>query len=73
MKQDWILILLAVILVGSVFSIFTDDDDDDVTRGDRTEIKTCPDYLEVAGPYRRGIDIRYDPRMDWDDDGVSCE
>lgn len=33
----------------------------------------CPDYLEVAGPYRRGIDPAYDRAMDWDGDGVSCE
>jgi hypothetical protein len=39
----------------------------------QSEIKLCPDDLEVAGPYRRGIDPEYDPAMDWDGDGVSCE
>jgi len=35
--------------------------------------RTCPDYLEVGGPYREAIDPAYDESMDWDGDGVSCE
>jgi hypothetical protein len=36
-------------------------------------LRTCPDWLEEGGPYRLGIDPEYDPAMDWDGDGVSCE
>jgi hypothetical protein len=38
-----------------------------------TELKTCPDRLEVLGPFVQGLDALYDPAMDWDGDGVSCE
>ena len=52
--------------------------DDKPTSGEGSDpgsaaIRTCPDYLEVGGPYREAIDPAYDESMDWDGDGVSCE
>ena len=50
-----------------------DIDDPAPGGGGGAELRTCPDYLEDFGPYREGIDPEYDPAMDWDSDGVSCE
>jgi hypothetical protein len=36
-------------------------------------IAFCPDDLEALGPFVQGVDPEYDPAMDWDGDGVSCE
>jgi hypothetical protein len=51
----------------------TGDDDN----GDQTdvteELNDCPDQLEAQGPFVSGVDPGYDPSMDWDGDGVSCE
>jgi hypothetical protein len=60
------------ILVG-YFAFVDDDEPTRSTTDPEGELLTCPDSLEVAGPYRRGIDPAYDARMDWDGDGVSCE
>ena len=38
-----------------------------------SDLRTCPDNLEALGPFVAGIDVLYDPAMDWDGDGVSCE
>lgn len=41
------------------------------------ELKTCPDSLEALAErtdgFVEGVDALYDPAMDWDGDGVSCE
>lgn len=74
-------IWLAIVVVGMVVIVIgvvvLKDDDVPTSRtptgGDGEQLLTCPDFLEVAGPYRQGIDAEYDPRMDWDGDGVSCE
>jgi Excalibur calcium-binding domain len=76
--------LLAVVAISIPFGLIADacgsDDDPPTTPasggsggGSAAEIETCPDYLEVAGPYRVGIDPEYRASMDWDGDGVSCE
>lgn len=46
--------------------------------GSDPELLTCPAALEVlaerrGGGFVEGVDAEYDPRMDWDGDGVSCE
>lgn len=37
-----------------------------------SDLLFCPSELERLGPFSRD-DPRYDPRMDWDRDGWSCE
>lgn len=42
------------------------------------ELLPCPSRLEAiavrrGGGFIVGVDAEYDPRMDWDGDGVSCE
>lgn len=66
------LALLVLVIAGvAIFSGGDDDSGGDSTPGEG--LRACPDYLKVAGPYRQGIDPEYDPAMDWDGDGVSCE
>jgi len=36
-------------------------------------LRTCPDYLEDRGSFFAGLDWEYDPSMDGDGDGISCE
>lgn len=77
--REWITggaVALAVVVLIIVADV-TQKDDDEVRAptGGRSqpELLTCPDDLDVAGPYRVGIDPDYHPRRDWDGDGVSCE
>ena len=42
------------------------------SRSTTPSYRTCPGYLEDLGPFVIG-DPLYDPGMDWDGDGVSCE
>ena len=77
-KVNWVAVMIAVLFAGWVISLFVTNDDDQPARvrtgtGEGAELKVCPDFLEVAGPYRRGIDPEYRASMDWDGDGVSCE
>lgn len=42
------------------------------------QLLACPEAMEVlaeriGGGFVRGVDPQYDPSMDWDGDGVSCE
>lgn len=46
--------------------------------GGNDELLACPSRLEAIAERRgngfiQGVDPEYDPRMDWDGDGVSCE
>jgi Excalibur calcium-binding domain len=73
-------VIVGLLVVGVPIGLISNacsGDDDNPTSGqgsvDNAAIRTCPDYLEVAGPYRQGIDPAYDESMDWDGDGVSCE
>lgn len=51
------------------------------TRTTEPELVACPDALETLAKrpgwgndgFVRGVDALYDPAMDWDGDGVSCE
>lgn len=63
-------VILVLLAIGFVINLVNGDDEPDQPAG---ELITCPEILEVAGPYRQGIDPEYDARMDWDGDGVSCE
>lgn len=56
----------------------TDEDDGGQDDEPDSELLTCPENLEViaerrGGGFVEGTDPEYDPRMDWDGDGVSCE
>lgn len=62
-------IILAILIVLSVAS----GDDEPAPPSTGGQLVTCPETLEELGPFVRGVDQLYDPAMDWDGDGVSCE
>lgn len=67
---------LAALVLAATLVACADDNDGRVPNLDTPDspsMQGCPDRLEVYGPYVSGVDPQYDPSMDWDGDGVSCE
>lgn len=74
----WLALLLVVAIpIALVQQACGDDDpaDDGPAENPAADdgITSCPPALERQGPFVSGVDPRYDPRMDWDGDGISCE
>lgn len=65
-----VIVLAVLIVFGLAVNAIRGDDD---TSDDSDRVVACSEELEAAGPFESGVDPEYDPRMDWDGDGVACE